>query len=197
MRQLIVTEFMSLDGVVQSPIYADEDPSGGFAHGGWHTRYLDDAAMKWIIDNVSQAGGYVFGRRTYKRFAAHWPRASAQEQALAVPMNTLPKYVASRTLKEPLGWQHSQLLKGDVVEAVGALKSQSGKYLLCIGSSELVQTLIACDLVDELRLMIDPVLLGGGKRWLRDDGERKMLKLVNSEVTSSGAMLATYSRDDR
>jgi dihydrofolate reductase len=179
---------------VQAPAYADEDASGGFNHGGWHLRYFDDVSLKWVVENVSQAGGFLLGRRTYDMFAAHWPKASDEEQALAVPLNTLPKYVASRTLEEPLRWQNSRLLKWDTAAAVAALKSEGGKDLLAIGSTELVHALIACDLVDELRLMIDPVILGGGKRVFRDDGVLRPLRLVNSEVTSTGAMLVTYVR---
>lgn len=194
MRKVIACEWMSIDGVVQAPVYADEDTSGGFKHGGWHLRYFEDVALKWVVDNVSQAGGFLLGRRTYDMFAAHWPKAPDEEQALAVPLNTLPKYVASRTLEEPLRWQNSQLLQGEMAAAVAALKREGGKDLLAIGSTELVHALIACDLVDELRLMIDPVILGGGKRFLRDDGVRRPLRLVASEVTSRGAILATYAR---
>jgi dihydrofolate reductase len=185
---------MSLDGVVQSPAYPDEDPSGSFKHGGWHIRYFDDVSMTRVVENVTQAGGFLLGRRTYDVFAAHWPKASNEEQALAVPLNTLPKYVASRTLKEPLGWQNSHLLKDDIAAAVDALKHEDGKYLLAIGSTELVHRLIAHDLVDEFRLMIDPVVLGGGKRFFRDDGVLKRLRLVASEVTTTGAILTTYAK---
>lgn len=194
MRKVIVSEWMSLDGVVQAPAYANEDPSGGFKHGGWHLRYFEDISMKWVVENVTQAGGFLLGRRTYDVFAAHWPKAPEQEQALAQPMNTLPKYVASRTLKEPLAWQNSRLLKGDVAAAVAALKREDGKYLLAIGSTELVQTLIAHNLANEFRMMIDPVVLGGGKRVFDDDGVLKSLRLVSSEVTATGAILATYAR---
>ena len=194
MRRLIVSEWMSLDGVVQSPAYPDEDASGGFSHGGWHVKYFEDLSMKWVVENVTAAGGYVLGRRTYDVFAAHWPNASDQEQALAVPMNTLPKYVASRTLKEPLAWQNSRLLKGDIAAAINELKREDGKDLLAIGSAELTQTLIACDLVDELRIMMDPLVLGGGKRFFRNDGRLIRLQLANSEVTSTGALLLTYIR---
>ena len=193
MRKVIAFEWMSLDGVVQAPAYADEDPSNGFRHGGWHLRYFDDVSMKWVIDNVSGAGGFLLGRRTYETFAAHWPKAPDDQQMLAVPLNTLPKYVASRTLKEPLRWENSRLLEGDVATAVRALKRDDGKDLLAIGSTQLVHTLLAADLVDELRLMIDPVILGGGKRVFRDDGVLRTLRLVSSKITSTGAMLATYS----
>ena len=95
MRKVIVSEWMSLDGVVQAPAYVDEDTSGGFKHGGWNLRYFEERSMKWVVENVNRAGGFLFGRRTYDVFAAHWPNASPEEQALAQPLNTLPKYVAS------------------------------------------------------------------------------------------------------
>jgi dihydrofolate reductase len=108
--------------VVQAPASVDEDTSNGFTHGGWHPPYFDDVSMKWTIDNVTGAGGYLFGRCTYEIFAAHWPNASEEEQSLAEPLNTRPKYVASTTLTEPLAWQNSTLLQGDIARAVGALK---------------------------------------------------------------------------
>ncbi len=193
MRRVIVTEWMTLDGVVQAPAYADEDRSGGFRHGGWHPRYFDDVSMKWVLENVTGAGGFLLGRRTYEVFAAHWPKAAKEEQALAQPMNNLPKYVASKTLTGPLAWQNSRLLEGDVAEAVAALKREEGQDLLVIGSPELVRTLIERDLVDEFRVMIDPVVLGGGKRIFHDDGELRPLRLVHSQATSTGAIIATYA----
>ncbi len=163
MRKVIVSEWMSLDGVVQAPAYANEDPSGGFKHGGWHLRYFEDISMKWVVENVTQAG------------------------AGACPTH-------EHAPKEPLGWQNSRLLEGDVAAAVAALKREDGKYLLAIGSTELVQTLIAHNLANEFRMMIDPVVLGGGKRVFDDDGVLKSLRLVSSEVTATGAILATYAR---
>ncbi len=197
MRKVIVQEWMSLDGVVQAPGAADEDLSGGFAHGGWHLPYFDDSSRQWVVDNLTKAGGFLLGRRTYEGFAAHWPNASAQERVVAEPLNTKPKYVASTTLAEPLTWQHSTVLQGDVAEAVAALKRQDGDELLVIGSTKLVQTLLAHDLVDEFRLMIDPLVVGGGKRIWRDDGALRPLRLVDSRATTTGAILATYVRAAR
>ncbi|MCI0330088.1 MAG: dihydrofolate reductase family protein [candidate division Zixibacteria bacterium] len=194
MRKVIASEWMSLDGVVQAPAYTDEDPSGGFKYGGWHLRYFEERSMKWLIEGVSGAGGFLLGRRTYDVFAEHWPEAPQEEQAFAQPLNTLPKYVASRTLKEPLGWQNSMLLGDDIAESVAKLRRQDGKDLLLIGSTELAAALLAHDLVDELRLMIDPVILGGGKRFFRDDGVRRRFTLVTSETITTGAILATYAR---
>jgi len=197
MHKVIACEFMSLDGVVQAPAYPDEDPTGGFQHGGWHVRCLDTASMKWIVENVSTAGGFLLGRRTYDTFAAHWPNASVEEQPLARPLNALPKHVASRTRKAPLAWHNSTWLESDVPAAVARLKHEANGNLVAIGSTELLHTLMAHDLVDELRLMIDPVILGGGKRFFLDDGRLMSLRLVASEVTSTGAILATYARDAR
>ena len=193
MRKVVVNEWMTLDGVVQAPASADEDASGGFEHGGWHSRYFDELSMNWVIENVRGAGGYLLGRGTYQIFAAHWPNASAQEQMLAEPLNLLPKYVASTTLSEPLGWQNSRLLCGDIGAAVRTLKAEEGKDLHVIGSPGLVQTLMALGLVDELRLMIDPLVAGGGKRLFRDDGALRPLRLADSQVTSTGAIIATYA----
>jgi dihydrofolate reductase len=195
MRKLIADEWMTLDGVVQSPSYPDEDPSGGFRHGGWHARYLDDLSMAWVIENVRGAGGYLLGRGTYEIFAAHWPNASEQEQALAEPLNTLPKYVASTTLAEPLGWQNSTLLGGDVAAAVRDLKAESGRDLHVIGSPVLVQTLIEHGLLDELRVMIDPIVLGAGKRLFRDGTTPWPMRLADSRATSAGAIIATYAAE--
>ena len=197
MRKLVVNEFMSLDGVVQAPGAEDEDSSGGFRHGGWHLRYFDELSQKWVLEGLIAAGGFVFGRRTYETFAAYWPNASADEQVIARPLNDLPKYVASRRLAEPLAWQNSTLLQGDVAEAVAALKQEDGAELQVIGSAQLVQTLIEHELVDELRVMIDPLVLGGGKRIFRDDGVLRQLRLVDSQVTTTGSILATYAPAER
>jgi dihydrofolate reductase len=194
MRKVVVNEFMSLDGVAQAPGGADEDTSGSFAHGGWHMRYMEDeVAQKWVLGSIVEAGGFVLGRRTYEIFAAYWPSAPEEEQVIAEPLNGKPKYVASTTLTEPLEWQNSTLIEGDLAAAVAALKQESGRDLHVIGSTELVRTLIEHDLVDEFRLMIDPVMLGGGKRIFRDDGSLRPLRLIDGQVTSTGAFLGTYA----
>ncbi len=197
MRKVIANEWMTLDGVVQAPSYADEDVTGGFAHGGWHTRYFDDLSMRWVIENVRGAGGYLLGRGTYEIFAAHWPSAPEEQQVLAQPLNALPKYVVSTTLDEPLGWRNSRLLHGDLAAAVHALKAEEGKDLHVIGSPGLFQTLMVLGLVDELRLMIDPVIVGSGKRLFGDADALQPLRLADSQVTSTGAIIATYTTADR
>jgi dihydrofolate reductase len=193
MRKLVALEWSSLDGVVQAPAYPDEDTSHGFRHGGWHRPYLDDTSMKWVVDNVTRAGGYLFGRRTYETFAAYRPKAPTSEQALAQPLNAKPKYVASRKLNAPLVWNNSRLLKSSLADDVTALKQEEGDDLTVIGSTELVRTLMTHGLIDEFRITIDPILLGGGKRVFQDDGVLRRLRLVGNEISPTGAMLATYA----
>jgi dihydrofolate reductase len=193
MRKLIVDEWMTLDGVAQAPGEENEDTTGGFRYGGWHMDYVDEPFMNWMLTNLSEAGGFVLGRRTYEGFAGHWPNASKEEQPVAEPLNKAPKYVASRTLREPLEWQNSTLLNGDAAQAVSALKREDGGDLHVIGSTNLVQALIENDLVDEFRFIIDPIVVGGGKRIFRDDGTLRRLRLVDSEVTSKGSVIARYA----
>jgi dihydrofolate reductase len=192
MRKVVVNEFVSLDGVAQAPGGEDEDRSGGFAHGGWSMGYMDEPAMTSVLGSINDAGAYLLGRRTYEIFAAYWPNAPEEEQVVAEPLNTKPKYVASTTLENPLEWQNSTVLEGDVSEAVAALKQEDGGDIHVIGSLDFVKTLLEHDLVDEFRLMIDPVLLGGGKRLFADDAKLRPLRLVDSQVTTTGAILATY-----
>ncbi|HAM26701.1 MAG TPA: deaminase [Microbacteriaceae bacterium] len=192
MRTLVATEWMTLDGGIQSPSYPDEDTEGGFAHGGWHSQYFDDVSMSRVIASVKTADSYLFGRRTYEVFAAHWPHASAEEQTLAQPLNSRPKYVASTTLTEPLGWRNSTLLRGDLGTSVRTLKQTGNGELLVIGSPDLVQSLLDEDLVDEFRLMIDPIVLGSGKRLFAAASQTRPLRLIESQQTSTGAILATY-----
>jgi|SRR5215203_6136654 len=193
MRTLIVNEFLSLDGVAQAPGAADEDTSGGFRYGGWHLRYFDELSQKWVVENLTGADAFLFGRRTFEIFAAHWPNAPEEEQVVAEPLNSLPKYVVSSTLTEPLEWENATLLKGEPADAVATLKQDGDGELFVIGSTQLVQTLVQHDLVDEFRVMIDPLVLGGGKRIFGDDGARRPLRLVEGQITSTGAIVATYA----
>jgi dihydrofolate reductase len=194
-RKLIVDEWMSLDGVVQGPSYAEEDTRGGFSRGGWHTQFFDAVSQGRVIENVANAGGFLFGRITYEIFAAHWPHASSEEQALAGPLNAKPKYVVSSTLVEPLAWEHTTVLKGDVVHAVRALKYQDGGDLHLIGSSQLARFLAEYDLVDEYRLMIDPLVVGEGKRLFADHAQLRHFHLEDCARTTTGAILATFTRE--
>jgi dihydrofolate reductase len=190
MRKVIVNEFVALDGTAQAPGGPDEDTSGDFAHGGWHWPYGSEDGVDQLIGD---AGGFILGRRTYELFASYWPAAHETSPEFAIPMNTKPKYVASTTLTAPLEWQNSTLLLGPLPEAIAALKEQDGGDLLVIGSTVLVHSLIAEGLVDEFRVMIDPVLVGGGKRIFPDDGALRPLRLVDHQVTPTGTIIATYT----
>jgi dihydrofolate reductase len=190
MRKLTVNEFLTLDGTSQAPGGPDEDTSGGFRHGGWHMPYGEGSGMARII---GEAGGYLLGRRTYEIFAGYWPNAPDDVQEIADPLNTKPKHVASRTLTGTLEWQNSSVLSGPLPEAVAALKEEAGGDLLVMGSTVLVQSLIQHGLVDELRLVINPVLVGGGKRIFPEDGALRPLRLVDHDVTSTGTIIATYA----
>jgi len=193
MARIVVNEWLSLDGVVQAPGTPDEDRRGGFEYGGWHVPYFDELAQRTVVEGLNEAGGFLLGRTTYENFAGYWPNANDEEQVLAVPLNTKPKYVASTTLSEPLEWQNSTLLRRDVREAVAALKERDDGDLHVIGSPVLVWTLVEHDLVDEYRLMIDPLILGTGKRLFPDSGARRALRLVETRATTTGAVLATYA----
>ena len=193
MRKVIVNEFLSLDGGAQAPGGAEEDTDGGFANGGWHMQYMEDEpTQQWVLKSIVEAGGFLLGRRTYEIFAAFWPNAPEEEQVVAEPLNSKPKHVVSTTLAAPLEWENSMLVEGEVADAVAALKQEDGGDLHVIGSTQLVRTLIGDGLVDELRLMIDPVAVGGGKRIFPDDGELRSWRLVDGQITSMGAILATY-----
>jgi dihydrofolate reductase len=191
MRKVIANEFMSLDGVVQSS-GSDDDLTGGFRHGGWHVPYFDEIAVRWVVEGYQAAGGFLFGRQTYELLKGYWPNAREDQQALARPLNELPKYVATTTLSDPLDWQNAHVLQGDVPGAVRALKAEGSGDLHIVGSSRLTQSLVQHDLVDAFRLMIMPLALGGGKRFLPDDGAKRPLRLVDRQVTTTGAILATY-----
>lgn len=191
MRKVIVSEFLTLDGVMQAPGAPDEDRSGGFEHGGWQMQYFDDVAGKAVTEAMDATGGFLLGRVTYQIFAGYWPNAPADDP-LAQTINSLPKYVVSRTLQEPLGWQNSHLITGDVAKEIATLKAEPGKDLQVIGSGDLVQTLIQHDLVDEYHLMINPIVLGGGKKLFREGVAMRPLRLVNSTTSSTGVLIATY-----
>lgn len=191
MRKLIVSEFVSLDGVMQSPGATEEDPSGGFERGGWQVRYFDETLMAAVGEGIAAAGGYLLGRKTYEIFAAFWPQQPAGDP-FADTLNTLPKYVVSSTLDEPLSWQHSTLIRGDVAAEVARLKEQPGGNLVVLGSGELVQTLIRHNLVDEYGLMICPIVLGSGKRLFRDASAQARLNLIDSKPTTTGVLILTY-----
>ena len=191
MPKLVVSEFLTLDGVMQGPGDPNEDRSGGFEQGGWQLPFFDDLFGRTIIDGFANSSGLLLGRRTYEIFAAYWPNQSADDP-LAGTMNRLPKYVVSTTLREPLLWQNSTLINASVEHEIAKLKDQPGKEIQVIGSGELVQTLARHDLVDEYRLMIHPIVLGHGKRLFREGGTPVHLRLVDTKPTTTGVLLLTY-----
>jgi dihydrofolate reductase len=191
MPRLIVSEFLTLDGVMQAPGSPTEDRSGGFDQGGWQLDYFDDIFANAMMEGFAATGGFLLGRLTYENFAAHWPNQPADDP-LAGTFNDLPKYVVSTSLTEPLAWQNSTLIQGDLPTRITALKQGTGKDIQVIGSGELVQTLIAHDLVDEYRLLIHPLLLGNGKRLFREGNEPVRLRLVDSKTSGKGVLILTY-----
>jgi len=196
-RKIVVNEFLTLDGVMQAPGGADEDRSGGFEYGGWQLSHHDDMVGTTVVEGMAEAGAFLLGRRTFEIFASYWPTAPAETQAVAVPLNTLPKYVASTSLREPLTWNNSTLISGDLAKGVRKLKQESGKDLHVIGSGNLVQTLIAEDLVDEYRLMVYPIVLGIGARLFREGIPRRPLALIESKITTTGIVIARYRPADK
>jgi dihydrofolate reductase len=191
MRNIVVAEFLTLDGVMQAPGSPDEDRTGGFDRGGWQLEYFDDSLGASILGDLEQTGGFLLGRRTYEAFAAHWPK-QPPEDPLAGTFNDLPKWVVSTTLAEPLAWQNSTLIPGDVANAVRGIRDGDGKDIQVIGSGELVQTLIREDLVEEYRLMVHPIVMGEGKRLFRDPTATARLTLIDSKPTSTGVLMNRY-----
>ena len=190
--RIVVSEFLTLDGVMQAPGGKEEDTSGGFEHGGWQNDndFFDDVAGQAIMESFEGADGMLLGRRTYEIFAGYWP--TSNEEPFAGIMNNMRKYVASRTLKPPLEWQNSSLLQGEAPDAVAELKKEPGRDLFVIGSGDFAQTLMEHDLVDEYRLMIHPIVLGDGKRLFRDGSPLAKLTLVDSKNTTTGVVILTY-----
>ncbi|MEW2352576.1 dihydrofolate reductase family protein [Spirillospora sp. NPDC029432] len=193
MRKLMVTTFMSLDGVVQAPGGPDEDRDGGFEHGGWAVPYIDERVVAAMADLTGRAGALLLGRRTYEEFAATWPLAD-DDDPIGAKLNGMPKYVASRTL-ESVSWRNSTLLAGDTAEAVRKLKEGEGGEIQVHGSGNLIQTLIAHDLVDEFHLLVFPVLIGSGKRLFAEGTVPAGLRLVTSTVYGGGVVAGTYARE--
>jgi dihydrofolate reductase len=191
MRTLTITMFLTLDGVLQSPGAPDEDPSGGFEHGGWLVPFFDEDVGGIVDEWFTDAEAFLFGRRTYELMASHWPNVP-DDDAVSTKLNTLPKYVASTTLTPAeLTWKHSTVLDGDVVGAVERLKADGAGELQVHGSGMLARTLLRDGLVDELRLFTFPVVVGAGKR-LFPDGAAVSLQLLDATTTASGVVAARY-----
>jgi dihydrofolate reductase len=192
MRKLIVTTFMTLDGVMQAPGGPDEDRDGGFEHGGWSVGYWDEMMGRVTEEIHLEPDAVLFGRKSYEILAGYWPNVGDDDR-LAAKLNSVHKYVASRS-RGKLEWQNSTLLEGDVAEAVARLKSEDGGPLLVIGSSDLIQTLLRHDLVDTFKVWTFPVVVGEGKRLFGDGAIPAGLELTDIKTSTTGVTIATYDR---
>jgi dihydrofolate reductase len=190
-RTLSVNTFISLDGVMQGPGGPQEDPTGGFSHGGWNVTFWDDVMGSAMARAFAEPYDLLLGRRTYEIFAAHWPYVT--DDPVADGLNAMTKYVTSRTLDQ-LSWQNSVLLPGDAGTTVAALKEREGPDLMVQGSSDLLQTLLAHDLVDRFSIWTFPVLLGRGKRLFGEGTIPGGLRLTESQTATTGVVIATYER---
>ena len=189
--RLTLTTFLTLDGVLQAPGAPDEDRSGNFRHGGWLVPFAD-ADMGRIIDDVyAKTDAFLLGRKTYDIFAAYWPRVTDPNDPVAAALNRLPKYVVSRTL-DKAEWNNSTVIRGDIAKQVAELKRRHEREILIQGSSDLIQTLLANDLIDEYRLLLFPVVLGSGKRLFGSGTVPSALRLVDTRATSTGVVVNTY-----
>lgn len=189
MRRLIVSTFLTLDGVMQAPGGPEEDPSGGFEHGGWSVKYWDDEMGKIMDKATSKPFAMVLGRKTYDIMAAYWP--DAPEETGAKVFNDATKYVASKSHPK-LEWANSVLIEGDAAEGLSALKKEDGPELQVHGSANLIQSLLRHNLVDEYRLWVFPVVIGSGKRLFSEGTIPSGLKLVDQKVATTGVVIGTY-----
>jgi dihydrofolate reductase len=188
--RIVVTNHLTLDGVMQSPAAPEEDPRGGFEHGGWAAPNNDEVMGRVLGEGMAQGGPLLLGRRTYEHFYGFWPKQ--QGNPFTEVLNKAQKYVASSTLEEPLPWENSTLLRGDAADAVAELKQQPGKDIVVLGSGELLQSLMPHKLIDEYLLMIHPVVAGSGRRLFPDGGPYAPLRLVDSVTTTTGVLIARY-----
>ncbi|MCX9074452.1 MAG: dihydrofolate reductase family protein [Candidatus Methanoperedens sp.] len=189
MRKLVVSTFITLDGVMQAPGGPEEDPTGGFTYGGWSFNYWDDMMGQVMGESMAKPSELLLGRKTYEIFAAHWPYI--KDDPVADKLNSVKKYVVSRTLDEA-SWNNSTLITGNVVQAIRNLKEQKGPEIQVHGSGNLIQTLLKHDLIDEFRLWIFPVTIGKGKRLFGDGTQPASLKLIDSKTSTTGVIIATY-----
>jgi len=190
MSKIVVTNHLTLDGVMQAPAGPDEDRRGGFEHGGWATPNNDEVMGRVMGEGMSRGGALLLGRWTYEAFYAFWPHQ--KDNPYTEVLNNSQKYVASTTLTEPLTWMNSTLLEGDLGEAVTRLKEQPGKDIVVLGSGELIQSLMRQNLIDEYLLLIHPVVLGSGRRLFPDGSPPANLRLVDSVTTTTGVVIARY-----
>jgi dihydrofolate reductase len=196
MGKLVVGTFLTLDGVMQGPGGPEEDPDGGFEHGGWSVPFWegDDAMGPFMDESMQRADALLLGRKTYEIFAAHWPNVG-DDDPMAAKLNSVDKYVASTTLDD-VEWQNSTLIKGDVAEEVAKLKDEKAEIQVP-GSQQLIQTLLQHDLIDEYRLLIFPVVLGTGKKLFADGTIPTNLKLVDTKTSSTGVAINIYEATGR
>jgi dihydrofolate reductase len=190
MRKIIATTFLSLDGVMQAPGGPDEDPTGGFAYGGWTANYWDEAMGQVIDESMADPFDLLLGRKTYEIFAAHWPYMKADP--VAEKFNAVTKYVATSST-EPLCWKNSVALHNVVID-IARLKQEDGPNLLIQGSSNLIQTLLANDLIDQFNLWVFPLVLGSGKRFFGKGAIPAALTLVDTKTSATGVIMSTYLR---
>jgi len=191
MSKIVVFNNVTLDGVMQAPARPEEDPRDGFAHGGWAVPYFDTVMGSRAAEGFPHTQALLLVRRTYEDLASVWPHMPVDNPFTTV-INTAPKYVASRTLTEPLAWQNSTLLEGDAVNAVARLRDQPGKDIVILGSGELIQSLMRRNLIDEYVLQIHPLVLGSGRRLFTDRGAYVALRLVDTRTSTTGVVMATY-----
>ncbi|MCK1796911.1 dihydrofolate reductase family protein [Streptomyces sp. XM4193] len=194
--KLVVTTFLTMDGVMQAPGGPQEDTSGGFRHGGWLAPHFDETLGEVMTARMGQADAFLLGRRTYEIFAAHWPGVDNADDPIADSLNRLPKHVASRTL-DRVEWQGAELIDGEVPQAVAELKKRPGRELQVHGSADLVHTLAAHDLVDAYQLLVFPVLLGSGKRLFAEGLEPTAFALTEARTSSTGVTVQVYERTGR
>jgi len=193
MPKIIVNAFLTLDGVMQAPGGPDEDRESGFPHGGWQAPYADDVMGRLVTEGFADADGFLLGRKTYDIFANYWPKVTDPGNAIAAALNARPKHVVSRSL-DRVSWNNSGLIKGDVVAELRKLREQPGRTLQTWGSTDLLQTLLKNDLIDEYRLFIFPLVLGAGKRLFGSGTVPTALRQVESVTSGKGA---TYHRFER
>lgn len=201
MRKIIVNTFITLDGVMQAPGGPEEDPTGSFKFGGWSANYWDDMMAKTMMgEAIARPFDLLLGRKTYEIFAAHWPFVKNDPDKLnamaADKLNGARKYVVSRTLSKA-DWENSTLIKGEVVKEITELKKQNGPEIQVHGSSNLIQTLLKHDLVDELRVWTFPLTIGGGKRLFGEGSVPAALKLLDCKISTTGVIIATYARSGK
>lgn len=196
MPKIIVNAFLTLDGVMQAPGGPDEDREGGFLHGGWQAPYVDEDMGRLVTQGFADADSFLLGRKTYDIFANYWPKVTDPDNAIASALNSRPKYVVSRSL-ERVTWNNAGLIKGDVVAELRKLREQPGRTLQTWGSTELLQTLLTNDLIDEYRLFIFPVVLGCGKRLFGTGTVPAALKQVESITSGKGGIYLRLERSGK